>query len=90
MTEPITITSAQAVEPVGPNADIWPVTTQLEVSVSTPSDESPTDEFWVQQGRFATRSVVLDSEDKALAVAAALVAAVEKARQWRREQGRAA
>ena len=81
MTEPITVSSADAPEPIGPNADIWEITTLLEVG---PTAEG----HWITQGR--SRSVFLDSDAKALQVAAALVASVEKRRADLAEQGRAA
>jgi hypothetical protein len=79
MTEPITITAAQAPEPIGPNSDIWEITTKLEVAVSD-------DAVWIQQG---FRNVALDSREKALKVAASIVAAVELWDEVRAE-GRAA
>ena len=80
MTEPITVSAADAPDPIGPNRDIWEITTLLEVG---PCAEG----HWVTQ---SPGRVFLDSDAKALAVAAALVASVEKRRADLAEQERAA
>jgi hypothetical protein len=78
----VQITAADAPEPIGPNLDIWEITSLLEVG---PTAEG----HWITQGR-ARGSVFLDSDEKALAVAAALVASVEKRRADLAAEGRAA
>jgi hypothetical protein len=64
---PVSVDSNQAPRPVGPNEDVWPITSLLEVGLSA-------------EGHHITHTggahLVVDTDEKAIDLAAALLASV--------------